>query len=48
MLTRLFPAILGKGPWPKLGKMINLLVTAKWAENNDIEHNISEINQRMT
>ena len=31
-----FPAILGKGPWPKLGKMIDL--TAKLGENNDIEH----------
>ena len=31
-----FPAILGKGPWPKLGKMINL--TSKLGEINDIEH----------
>ena len=33
----LFPAILGKGPWSKLGKMINL--TSKLGEINDIEHN---------
>ena len=32
-----FPAILGKGPWPKLGKMIDL--TSKLGEINDIEHN---------
>ena len=32
-----YPAILGKGPWPKLGKMINL--TSKLGEVNDIEHN---------
>ena len=31
-----FPAILGKGPCPKLGKMINL--TSKLGEINDIEH----------
>ena len=31
-----FPAILGKGPWPKLGKMIDL--TSKLGEINDIEH----------
>ena len=30
----LFPAILGKGPWPNLGKMIDL--TAKLGEINDI------------
>ena len=29
--------MLGKGPWPKLGKMIDL--TAKLGEINDIEHN---------
>ena len=34
--TGLFPAILGKDPWPKLGKMIDL--TSKLGENNDIEH----------
>ena len=33
----LFPAILGKGPWQKLGKMIDL--TSKLGEINDIEHN---------
>ena len=33
----LFSAILGKGPWPKLGKMIDL--TSKLGEINDIEHN---------
>ena len=32
----LFPAILGKGHWPKLGKMIDL--TSKLGEINDIEH----------
>ena len=32
-----FPAILEKGPWPKLGKIIDL--TAKLGEINDIEHN---------
>ena len=32
-----FPVILGKGPWPKLGKMIKL--TSKLGEINDIEHN---------
>ena len=31
-----FPAILGKGPWPKLGKKIDL--TSKLGEINDIEH----------
>ena len=35
--TWLFPAILGKDPWPKLGKIIDL--TSKFGENNDIEHN---------
>ena len=33
----LFPAILGKGPWPKLGKNIDL--TSKLGEINNIEHN---------
>ena len=33
----LFPAILGKGPWPKLGKMINF--TSKLGEMNNIEYN---------
>ena len=33
----LFPAILGKGPWPKLGKMINL------TEINDIEYKGNKI-----
>ena len=37
LLCRAFPTILGKGPWPKLGKMINL--TSKFGEINDIEHN---------
>ena len=36
-LTGLFPAILGKGPCPKLGKMIDL--TAKLGEMNGKEHN---------
>ena len=36
-LSGLFPAILGKGPWPKLGKMIDL--TSKLGEINDTEHN---------
>ena len=37
-ITGLFPAILAKGPWSKLGeKMTNL--TAKVGEINDIEHN---------
>ena len=31
-----FPAILGKGPWPKLGKKIDL--TSKLGEITDIEH----------
>ena len=31
-----FPAILGKGPWPKLGKKIDL--TSKLGEINDLEH----------
>ena len=31
-----FPAILGKGPWPKLGKKIDL--TSKFGEINNIEH----------
>ena len=30
-------AILGKGPWPKFGKMINL--TSNLGEINNIEHN---------
>ena len=30
-----FPAILGKGPWPKLGKKIDL--TSKLGEINDIQ-----------
>ena len=36
-LPGLFPAIFEKGPWPKLGKMIDL--TPKLGEMNDIEHN---------
>ena len=32
-MTRAFPAILGKGPWPKLGLNI------KMGEINDTEHN---------
>ena len=35
--SRLFPAILGKGHWPKLDKMIDL--TSKLGEINNIEHN---------
>ena len=31
-----FPAILGKGPWPKLGKKIDL--TSKFGEINNKEH----------
>ena len=38
-MSGLFPAILGKGPGPKLEKMIDL--TAKLGEINDIEHNKS-------
>ena len=34
--TGLFPAILGKGPWPKLGKNDQLNIMP---EINDIEHN---------
>ena len=37
MMARAFPAILRKGPWPKLGKMIDL--TLNLGESNDIEHN---------
>ena len=37
MLQGLFLAILGKGPWPKLGKMMDL--TSKLGEINDKEHN---------
>ena len=37
MNTGLFPAILGIGPWPKLGKNEDL--TSKLGEINDIEHN---------
>ena len=33
----LFPVILGKGPWPKLGK--NDCFNIKLGEINDIEHN---------
>ena len=36
-VTGLFPAILGKGSWPKLGKMINL--RSNLGEINDMEHN---------
>ena len=36
-MTRLFPAIFGKGPLPKLGKIIDL--TSKLGEINDTEHN---------
>ena len=36
-LSGLFPAILGNGPWPKLGKMIDL--KAKLREIKGIEHN---------
>ena len=32
-----FPAILGKGPWPKLENMTDL--TSKMGEINDIVHN---------
>ena len=32
-----FPAILGKCPWPKLGKMLDF--TTKLGEINYIEHN---------
>ena len=42
----LFPAILGKGPWPQLRKLINL--TTNLGESNDIEHNKgSEIYQNQ-
>ena len=33
----LYPASLGKGPWPKLGKMINL--TSKLGKITYIKHN---------
>ena len=33
----LFPVILGKGPWPKLGKMTDL--ASKLGKINNIEHN---------
>ena len=36
-----FLAILGKGPWPKLGKNIDL--TSQLGEINDIEHKDSKI-----
>ena len=36
-IAGLFPAILGKGSPPKLGKKFNL--TSKLGEINDIEHN---------
>ena len=35
--TGLFPAILGKGPWPKLVKKM-IYLTSKLGEINDIEH----------
>ena len=35
-MTGLFPAILGKSPSPKLGKMVDK--TSKLGEINDIEH----------
>ena len=38
VLAGLFPAILGKGPWPKLGKMIDL--TAKLGEMDPLETRI--------
>ena len=37
VLYMVFPAILGKAPWPKFGKTIDL--TSKLGEINDIEHN---------
>ena len=37
LLVELFPAILGKGLWLKLGKKIDL--TLKLGEIKDIEHN---------
>ena len=37
LTTGLFPANLGKGPWPKLGKNDRLIV--KLGEINDIERN---------
>ena len=36
-ISGFFPAILGKGPWPKLGKMIDL--TSKLGEIYNIDHN---------
>ena len=36
-ITGLFPAILGKGPWPKLGKTVQ--INSQLGEINDIEHN---------
>ena len=37
MFSGPFPAILGKGPWPKLGKK-KIYLTSKLGEINDIEH----------
>ena len=36
-ISGLFPTILGKGPWPKLGK--NDRLNIKLGEINDIKHN---------
>ena len=41
LLTGLFQAFWGKGPWSKLGKMIDL--TSKLGEINDIEKYILKI-----
>ena len=37
MTLGLFQAVLGKGPWPKLGK--NDQLKSKIGRNNDIDHN---------
>ena len=41
-VVRAFPAVLGKGPWPKLGKMIDF--SSKLGEIQDIKHNKGEKN----
>ena len=43
--SRLYPAILGKGPWPKLGKNDPLTCSIKLGEINDIGSKIYPQNQ---
>ena len=40
-ISALFPAIFGKGPWPKLGKMMDL--TSKLGEINGIEKKTTRV-----